>query len=60
MLERCGRVRNKTKSSFEDKAAVRRPQRILQTLGQRHKALTAEHDLGMVEPREGERDESDA
>src|SRR6266567_2898108 len=31
-----------------------RPQRILQTLGQRHKALAAEHDVGMLEAREGQ------
>ena len=28
------------------------PQRILQTLGQRDKALAAEHDMGMLEARE--------
>ena len=30
------------------------PQRILQTLGQRDEALTAEDDVGMLEAREGE------
>jgi hypothetical protein len=35
-------------------APPERPQRILQTLGQRNKALTAEHDMGMLEAREGE------
>src|SRR5258705_12501681 len=30
------------------------PQRILQTLRQRHKALAAEHHVGMLEAREGE------
>ena len=31
-----------------------RPQRILQTLGQLDKALTAEHDVGVLEARESE------
>src|SRR6266699_3956476 len=31
-----------------------RPQCILQTLGQCDKALAAEHDVGMLEAREGE------
>ena len=30
------------------------PQRILQTLGQRDKAFATEHDVGMLEAREGE------
>jgi hypothetical protein len=29
--------------------APERPQRIPQTLGQRNKALAAEHDMGMLE-----------
>ena len=32
--------------------AAERPQRILQTFGQRHEALAAEHDMGMLEARE--------
>ena len=32
--------------------AAERPQRILQALGQRHEALAAEHDMGMLEARE--------
>src|SRR5437660_12814084 len=31
-----------------------RPQRILQTLRQRHEALTAEHDMSMLPAREGQ------
>src|SRR3954452_25173437 len=31
-----------------------RPQRILQTLRQCHKALTAEHDMSMLPAREGQ------
>ena len=34
--------------------AAERPQRILQTLGQRDEALAAEHDMGMLEAREGQ------
>ena len=34
--------------------AAERPQCILQTLGQRDKALAAEHDVGMLEARERE------
>jgi hypothetical protein len=30
------------------------PQRILQTLGQRDKALATEHGVGVLEAREGE------
>ena len=32
--------------------AAERPQRVLQALGQRHEALAAEHDMGMLEARE--------
>ena len=32
--------------------AAERPQRILQALGQRDEALTAEHNMGMLEARE--------
>jgi hypothetical protein len=32
--------------------AAKRPKRILQTLGQRDKALATEHDMGMLEARE--------
>ena len=35
-------------------ALPQRPQRILQPLGQRDKALAAEHDVGMLEARESE------
>ena len=34
--------------------SAERPQRILQTLGQRDKALASEHHVGMREAREGE------
>ena len=32
--------------------AAQRPQRVLQAFGQRHEALAAEHDMGMLEARE--------
>ena len=34
--------------------AAERPQRVLQTLGQCHEALAAEHDMGMLEAGEGQ------
>ena len=34
--------------------AAQRPQRVLQALGQRHEALAAEHDMGVLEAGEGE------
>src|SRR5439155_13792607 len=34
--------------------AAERPQRILQPLGQCHKALAAEHDMGVLPAREGQ------
>ena len=34
--------------------AAERPQRVLQALGQRHEALAAEHDMGMLEAGEGQ------
>jgi hypothetical protein len=36
------------------RGAAERPQRILQTLRQGHKALTTEHDVGMLPAREGQ------
>ena len=35
-------------------SASERPQRILQTLRQCHKALTSEHDMSMLPAREGQ------
>jgi hypothetical protein len=35
-------------------STAKRPQRILQSLGQCHKALTAEHDMSMLPAREGQ------
>ena len=46
--------RRETIAAMLARCAPERPQRILQTLGQRNKALTAEHDMGMLEAREGE------
>src|ERR1700740_3477513 len=34
--------------------ATKRPQRVLQSLGQRHKALAAEHDMAVFPAREGQ------
>ena len=34
--------------------AAERPQRILQSLGQRHEALAAEHDMGVLPARESQ------
>jgi hypothetical protein len=34
--------------------AAERPERVLQALGQRHMALTAEHDMGVLETRAGQ------
>src|SRR5438132_446689 len=34
--------------------AAERPQRILHSLGQRHEAFPAEHDMGVLPAREGE------
>ncbi len=36
------------------RGAAERPQRILQPLGQCHKALPAEHDMGVLPAREGQ------
>src|SRR6201987_5424948 len=46
--------RRETIAAMLARRAPERPQRILQTLGQRDKALTTEHDVGMLEAREGE------
>ena len=35
-------------------SAAERPQRILHSLGQRHEAFPAEHDMGVLPAREGE------
>jgi hypothetical protein len=41
--------RRETIAAMLARRAPERPQRIPQTLGQRNKALTAEHDMGMLE-----------
>ena len=34
--------------------AAERPERVLQARGQRHEALAAEHDMGVLEAAEGQ------
>src|SRR5216684_5098872 len=46
--------RRETIAAMLARRSPQHPQRILQTLGQRDKALAAEHDVGMLEAREGE------
>src|SRR5450631_1069630 len=50
-IAECGR---ETIAAMLAWRSSKHPQRVLQTLGQRDKALTAEHDMGMLEAREGE------
>src|SRR5712664_352144 len=45
--------RRETIAAMLARCAPQYPQRILQTLGQRDKALATEHDVGMLEAREG-------
>ena len=46
--------RRETIAAMLARCPAERPQRILQTFGQRDKALAAEHDMGMLEARESE------
>ena len=46
--------RRETIAAMLARHAPERPQRILQPFGQRDKAFTAEHNMGMLEAREGE------
>src|SRR3954470_3438421 len=39
---------------MQQRDAAERPQRVLQSFGQRHEALTAKHDMGVFPAREGQ------
>src|SRR5215469_17116479 len=43
-----------TVAAMLKRRSAERPQRVLQTLGQGHEALTTEHDMSMLPAREGQ------
>ena len=46
--------RRQAVAAMLQRGAAERPQRVLQPLGQRHEALAAEHDMGVLPAREGQ------